>query len=370
MKRIVSLVAVAALTIGLSMPVFAAESTRTDKILAQNAYPSQITISGKSVNGSAGDYDLGTLTPQDENIIEIRLTEDMFEWDGGGVGNADTLSASQISVGKVEVKYSAGTAKQILQSVSLDAKAGVVRVKFAREHVSTKALDFDFSVYLNVAGKKQSSYTANFTGTFENDTVEVYGDEPYLSLEGRVAQAMSGVSKIELDVGSGVSLYARLQNGKRYYAAAGINPDAKDERVFGDYSSVETAYTLNLIGFDSASDYVKLDVGGGYEVYGDGMKYLGKSDGELPVSGKYYLSTKKLDVTGDTDTDDEPITADPDEPTDEPDEPDAPLGVGGSGGGGTNPNTGDRNFVPIALGGGAAALIIAVVALGKSGKKK
>ena len=328
MKKIVSLALAAVLALGMSATAFAA----VDSGASINGMVGSLSL-GYSASPGNDSVDLGTVDPNSSAVIYIYLTQEMFSWDNNsGTADGTVLTSSQISSGKLTTRVSTSAGSKAIDSVTLDKRNGRIEIEFAEELVSTSELDFEFTVYLNIDGSRQSDYSMTFYGTFENDVIDVYGDEDYVDLSyGVVAEAQEYNSGVEMDLGNGVSIHTKLFKGKSYYGTATRESDEADDAVLKQYPDIDNVVTLKTVGLNSTGDVVKLDTDySDYYVYDKDMNYLGQSNQMLPYSTKYYLANRQLDVT-DADDDTEEVDA-PEESTSNPE-------TGGDGSAASNANT-------------------------------
>lgn len=265
---------------------------------------------------------LDDLTVTGDDEITLEFNSDFFLWEEGKPTPAVWMTNSLMRNGRVSAKLLSGQNSNLVDSVDIkyDSGRAYVRVKFVERFVSTRDRDFHFSVALAVDGKVVRDTEAVIAGTMTNDTIPVYRDTDYVDLSyGEVAEAMESISRIEVDLGSGVSVFTRMTKGKLYYGTATTDPDNRDYDIMDRYRDIETVYNLSTVGLNSTGNTVKIDLSGRYHVYDRNLAYLGTTSERLPYSTKYYVSTRKLDIREDdvvaVDGDDYDIVDEPDPPT-------------------------------------------------------
>lgn len=371
MKRVLSLLLAAATAAAMSATAFAASQFGgliTGHVHQGNQIPVGASgwmagdITDMTVSGNTVTYNRD-INPNSRANDYINLTHDMFD----PSGDRNLMSANELRSAKVEVKTSTRSGSQAIDGVTLSQRDGRIEIRYARELVKTEGMDFELTINLRVDGRNYNNLGITFVGTVANDVIDVYGDYDSVDLsEGTVAEAMEHNSKIEVDLGNGVTLHTKFFKGKKYYGTATRDHDESDEAVIKKYPDIDNVLTLKTVGLNSTGDIVKLAVDySDYYVYDKNMKYLGQSKDMLPYSDKYYLANRKLNASGndnvveeDPSSGDDGNTEDPGEPTYVPGDND---GNGGGWFGGNNqdgsPDTGDTSYLSIAA-------LAAVVSLG------
>jgi len=287
MKKILSLVLATAMLLGTFSVAYAASTPK-------------ITGMEKPLSvGYSGSTDLGTIAPQDNRVITINLTDDMFTWNEskGTATDATTptqLTSAQIRDAKLTVKTS-GSTSRVLNNVSINNSKGVIEVDFIKELVGTKEVDFNFDVYLLIDNQRQQNHSINFSGTMANPVIDVYSDTDYEDISnGEVVEAQDTIRSIDLEIGCGVTLTTRISNGKKVYATATYG---EDDRFMRDNRKVEEVIVLKTSGLTAGSTTVKLDSEyRDYYIYDADGKYLGRGRDKLDLSTRYYLASSKLDI--------------------------------------------------------------------------
>lgn len=378
MKKVLALVLVAILAIGMSTMTFAAvpkvNSTNPWSNLTNGTATWPATLSdgygtityGTSSFGKAayGPEPVNQTVTYSKNIVPfdkvkdyINLYSDMFNWDnlaaGTTVPSNTLLTAANIRDSKFAVRTSVGAGSKAVDSVAIDTKIGAITIKYVTEWVSVKDLDFEFTVYLTVNGKRQDNQGLTFVGTLANDITEVYENDDYVDTSaGVIAHAQEFVPKIEVDLGNGISIHTKFFKDKKYYGTSTRDSDEADDVVFSKYPDVDNVVTLKTVGLNSTGDIVKMSTDySDYYVYDADLNYLGRASEMLPYSAKYYLANRELNVTGDID--------------DEISEPEVSPTPGGTTGG-NNPNTGADGMINVAV----VAAVMSLAAAGAVSLKK
>lgn len=232
--------------------------------------------------------------------LTVNFDSSFFEWDVAPSTTA-YLTKSNIKAGKVDVRILKSKNSDVVDSAEIryDNGNAYLQVFFVEDFVSTKSKDFEVDVVLTVNKKYIKDTALTISGTIENEIVDVYEDDDYVDLSGgQVADAQDSVKNIDIEIGDGVTVHARMSKGKLYYGVATMDLSSSDEDTIDKYPEIEYVITLNTIGLNSSSNTVSLDYGSKLHVYNSNMEYLGTTDEKLPYSTKYYLSTRELTVDG------------------------------------------------------------------------
>jgi hypothetical protein len=274
--------------------------------------------------GYSGDSYLGDISPQDERVEYIDLTDAMFTWDEEiehddqeEVATPTSLTSSQIRDARLTVR---ATNSKVLENVSIDTSKSRIEIDFADELVGTKEIDFDFDVVLSIDGRRQNDYAISFSGTFGNPVYEVYGGAESEDISGgEVAEAQEYVKAIKLDVGAGVTINTRMMDNSRIYATATRTPDKADENVFEEYKEIQDVINLKMEGVPTSATVTLGAEYGDYFVYCSKGNYLGRGDDDLKLVDKYYLSSKMaVDYVNDNSPDKDKDNDEPTQPSTEP----------------------------------------------------
>lgn len=353
MKKLVSLLLAAAITIGMTSAVFAANPKITKQI------------------APLADYYAGDVTPGTK--IFLPLVQDAFE------GATEALTAADVRTSSITVKYTAKAGPKAIESVAIkedsNKKPGVL-VTLVEPFVSTKPLDFEITITLYISGKRQS-HSTYVSGTLTNDEQDVYSDTDYIDLsDGSVAVCSESASKVETFLGNGVTMFARMVKGKSYAGIATVEPTESDINILEQYPDIVEVYNLTLTGLSGTGKIVQIDSTASH-VYDGDLNYLGTADGLLPLHTKYFIAQNKLDViaAGEDEPEDsedeyyEDETSDDYNP-DEVDDNDAMAAVSPSGNKSDNPDTGIPPLFGISMTAGMLSLGAMGAVCLKDGKKR
>lgn len=376
MKKVLALVLASVMALGMSVMSFAADNKITG--LASNdamekSYSRSIgtssysSMTGNSVSNQTVSY-TNTIVPFDKTKDYIDLFRSMFTWNNSLTDAR--LSAAEIRTSKLAVRTSVSSGSKAVESVSIDNKNSRIEIKYVEEYVSTKDLDFNFTVYLTIDGKRYTDAGLTFVGTMANPITQVYADDDYVDTSyGQIAEAMDFVKDIEVDLGNGVSIFTKMFKGKKYYGTSSRDSDAEDSVVFSKYADIDNVVTLKTVGLNSTGDIVQLNTDySSYYVYDKDLNYLGRSNELLPFSTKYYLANKEIDIIeGEEGVIGEESTETPEEES--LDEGGAEgAGSGGANKSGTSPDTGTNSLLNVAV--VAAMASLAVVGMASLRQKK
>ena len=358
MRKIVCMMMAATLAIGMNAVTFAADYRAEAQVENLGyAYKSEVATD-KVVN-------MGTISPDDKATANFPLVYEMFEADAPeGKAGSDALSEADMRTAGIEVKRKDVKGADAVKSVALDKKNGAVVVIFADSMVKAEDLDFEVAIYLVVNGKRYDDMGLTIKGTLANKFEEVYADDDFVDLsDGKVVLAVDRVQKIEVYLGSGVSVFASFTKDKHYSGTATTKPDADDDDILSKYSDIVDVVNVKVSGIKADGNVVKIDADYDFYVYDGNMKYIGRASEMLPLATKYYLAQKELDVKAADDGNDEPDTSKADE-TSKPVLNDAEPGFEG------NPDTGDSNFKMIAAVLAGVALVVICVVVARRPKKR
>jgi hypothetical protein len=318
-----------------------------------SAATNKITLSGYGWSSSADNYkNMGSISP---DRAEIKLYLDNTDF---GLLATDTLTTSLLSNAKIDVTAKKTNGYACLDSVKLKndstQKKVYVEVKFIKELVSTKSVDFDYTIALTVKGKKQTDTELTIAGTMENEKIEVDEDTDTVDLsDGAYAEASEYSKSVEIEAGNGVYVTINMFKDQKYYCKAIMDVVGDDKTLVDKYPQIDTVVQLNTINIPKSAA-VKFDMSDKYYVYDAAGKYIGTSADKLPMSAKYYLSTSKIDM-GDT------TVEEPSDSTTAPSEPANPItgGDDAAPNANDNPGTGANGFVNVAVVAGLVALAAA-----------
>lgn len=336
MKKVLALVLVAVLSLGMMVTSFAANSSTVDLDAA---------LGLSDVKGATTDSG-------SEEDLDLRADAALYLSIPGATA---ATTEAQLKKDKITIQRTISSGSNIIRDIDFvtegkgTGKYVAVRIRFVEEFVSTKDVDFSMTVYLAQKGKRQDKTAIELTGTFGNDVETVEEDRDYVDLSDKIVAEADGYnSKIEVYGGNGVSLMTKMMDGKKYYFTVDMDVDSSDEKVLNKYPDV-VVYNLNMVGFSTGAKMVKFDLDGDkYYVYNEKGEAVGTTADLLTFSKKFYLSEKKLDMSGIAEV----------EESDDVDASEAPA-ESSVANNNNNPNTGVNGFANIAVVAGVVALAAA-----------
>jgi len=254
--------------------------------------------SGAFLNGKSISYSyLSALEVDVGDEFLIPFTAAFFTWDGQAPYGETAVTSAQLSAGKIKLSSSNKKGSKAFEEIKLVQQNGraYLRVKFAKDNVGTKDLDFEANLYLTVNGTRHTGSYLPLSGTLVQKVEEVWSGEDYYDIsDGTVLEPQEYVRNIELYLGAGVTMYVNLNKGTKYSGTAKAEISSQDERIIDKYPSIEEVIVLNTVNLNKASNKVTFTDYDKYHVYNADGKYLGLSTEKLPYSKKYYLSSKKI----------------------------------------------------------------------------
>lgn len=287
-------------------------STRADGIntaakLGQNY--SWVTKGGRVVGVGAIE------TPQAGDEYLIHFSPQFFTWDGDMPA---TVTLSSIR-SKISLRQSTSNGNRIFEKIELTSAKGeaVVRIKYKEAIPHTREIDFKATLYMAVRGARDEDSQLYIEGKYgDEDPVEFYSEDKDIDISyGEVGKAMETIRNARVDIGNGIVINVPvLRQNTRFYGAAVTGPvDLADEEILDEYPDIMEIYTLYTLGLNGAESTVNIDSYGGYHVYDGELNYLGQHIKNLPLSTKYYLAAKQLDIAPDIEDDDDPFDDEPPE---------------------------------------------------------
>ena len=164
----------------------------------------------------------------------------------------------------------------------------------------TDGMDIDFTAVIQQGGRDIASFTGSIN--YGNAYVNVFGNDEYVNAEkGLIVVAREYNNKLEVDLGDGISLNTSVHKGRNYWAWAESGANEEDASVLKSYPFIQETMILDWLGYNEMMSTVKLNgFGNAFWVYtlndeGD-LVYLERSDKELPLHKKYFLSSRELDI--------------------------------------------------------------------------
>ena len=359
MKKVLSLVLAVVLAFGMCTVAFAA-TNKIEYAGGVASYHIGSSSSGTAVSGN-DSYDWsGSISKEFlEADEELKVYIDASNFNN----LTGVLTTSKLSTGNITVKKKVSKGSDLINSIEFknDGTTGVyVKIKLIDPFVSTAEKDLDFTIYLAHKGSKLSDTELNITGTMRNEEIEVDEGEDEVNLsEGAYAKAIAYIKSIKVDAGNGLYINTKFFEDKKYYAKAVQDVSAADDAILSQYPEIDTIYTLYSINMNSAGNTVEFDIDETYYVYNADGQYIGTTADKLPMSSKYYLATKKIDMGADVtegDGDTTPVDVEQGDWGGD----DVPANAN------DNPGTGANGFVNVAV----VAGLVAIVAAGAVSRKK
>ncbi len=243
------------------------------------------------------------------DVLEFPLTANMFEWSDGSVGGAGIpVTKAQLSKAKVDIKYS-GSDTSMIKSISIEEsknysltgkqKTAYVRVVFKDTSTAVDPVNFRISLYLTYKNSRNETSKAVIEGSFQAPTISVSANKDYVDIsKGQVLVPTEFIRSIDVDIGAGVIIKARLYADNRYYGKAEERRGSADDAVLAKFDSIEYILFLSTKNLKASGNIVDLSAYNNMYVYDGTGKYLGTADSLLPYSDKYFLSYKQINMTG------------------------------------------------------------------------
>jgi len=348
MKKVLSLVLAAVMAFGMSAVAFASDVEGKNLLtfgassVANNDYVrpgDKVQIIYYVLQDGAGSYYDLTLTAfsREKYTLKKKLSK-------GG----ELLKECKL---KNVSRVPDGSGGYLTDAAGKEVKGVVMEAEFADPFVSTSDKDFDYTFYLAKSGTKMADTERYLVGTMENEVIEVDEDDEVNLSEGQVAKCITYTKAIQVDTGNGLFINTKMFEDKKYYAKSVQDITAADDEIIGKYPEIDTIYTLYTINMNSAGNTVEFDIDDTYYAYNADGKYIGTTNDKLPMSKKYYLATKKIDMAGveETPADETPVDLDNSVTGGD----DVPANLN------DNPGTGANGFVNVAVAMGLVALAAA-----------
>lgn len=283
--------------------------------------------------------------------IEFGFTADMFTWeDSKGVAQTAAgtdwakTAPKESHLSKVKVRLSDKKNTGNFKKLAMDGAKFVMQVEDF--FTGVKDVEGNFTIQLQYNGKTGGDATSwDFVVTNEEEIVDE-GQETAMGGTGKYLKADATVRGLEIETDGTLFFTTNMSSGAKLFVAVTTDLSSADEELILKFAELDSIYTVHQNGLRAASTTAEfVDMDATYHVYDADFNYIGTTDDKkLPYSGKYYLTTKKIDLGGTEVT--EPVepepTPDPTTPTPDPEVP----GTGGDDGAEApsnptfNPNTG------------------------------
>lgn len=255
------------------------------------------TLNGKALTSNQYLGDL-TLSPGTEILFELYSFH--FNWTNGKPGPTASVTQSQLRNGNITVRSSKRSGSDLLDSIDFYTKNGktYVRVKFKDELVSVDEKKFDFTISLYHNGSRNKTTEVEVAGILRNPIVYLDANQDYVDLSGgQVAKPSSSYSNVEIYTGNYLTVHARLFSSRKYYAKSNTNYSRDDEEMLFKYPEIVDVYNIKHVNLVANSTTVSFDLDDRYYVYDGDGNYLGTSNNKLPFHTKYYLTTKRINLS-------------------------------------------------------------------------
>lgn len=305
MKKVIGLLTAALLAVTMCTGVFAAAAPPAVKEINTASFQRNLATSGTVLYNSkaAAVSKLTELAAKAGDELRIYLTPDMFLGTDGKTlataANPKIVVREQLRGAKITLRKSSSKGSAAFESVGLKydkTKGAYISVQFVKTYPDTKDIAFNTVLYLYEDGKRIDATKITLSGTLANEVVVIDADSDYVDLsEGRVAEAIENVRKIEVYAGSYVTVFTAVTRGKKIYATCTTDIADGEDAIFKAYPGVADVYTLTTLNLRPASKAVKFDLDDVMYVYGADGKYLGTSNNTLAFSEKYYVSEEKYE---------------------------------------------------------------------------
>lgn len=374
MKKVLSLVLAAVLVFGMASIGFAATATAGKTIsLGDSGY--ETDGKGFVFTGNKGqlffyeNVDYTTVVNIDkiqaDTTLNLAYINKATSTGGTNVALSNT-TISDLNRDKITVKRRISKGSDLIDNVKFknvtnpydaNLKSVAVQIVFIDPFVSTKEKEFDITVYLAIDGSR-TDMEWSVSGYMENPTIEVDEDDSVDLSDGEVADCVGYTKSIQIDTGNGLFINTKMFDGQKYYAKSVQEITASDDEITAKYPEIDNIYRLYTVNLKSAANTVEFDIDDSFYVYDADGKYIGMSTDKLPVSDKYYLATKKIDMGADvTEEPADEVPVDPVNPETGGD--DVPANIN------DNPGTGANGLVNVAVVAGLVALAAGAVSMKK-----
>jgi len=176
----------------------------------------------------------------------------------------------------------------------------VLQIKTKEHYATTNTDGIDWAVRVTVYKNDKKNTVGSFevSGNWKNDEIDL--DEDYYDWApggDTIIKPSVYIKKVEIDAGADVTVFAKMFNNRKYYARAYNEVKDEDDDVFNKYLEMDEVIYLDSIGLQVDGNVVKL----GHNdksliVYDKDLNRLGTTVDSLPVTSKYYIASKELDI--------------------------------------------------------------------------
>lgn len=261
------------------------------------------TNSGAFLNGKSLSYgEVTSLVVEPGDELLIPFTANFFTWDGTPPYGGSPVTTTQLRQGKIDVRSTNRRGGNIYESgtpdiVNRDGRA-YVRLKFAKDYSSLKDIEFSLTIFLTVDRSRDTASQLEIYGLLEREVFDIYEGGYYDISDGSVIRADTYIRNVELYLGNGVTMYTNLLADKHYSGTASNEILPQDEELLRKYPSIDEIIRIKTNSLTQLNSRVLFDTGrANYYVYNSNGEYLGRSNTRLPYSPIYYLSSKQIDMS-------------------------------------------------------------------------
>lgn len=343
MKKVLSLVLAAALSVGMTTAAFAKTDTVKDYTASEAAKNIKLVhnINGDWTDaiGNYKEYKVGEVkdnktteleTAVDGQFIEtyIIVKDGTTESTTGKVPNYDGYQFVTNQMAKkwdLEVKFN--SASTVFKDVDIAyatgttyAGAAMIKYEFRDVLVSTGAKESKDKIYVYADGKKTTKGFIEVKGKLKNVELTIKEDEidnpntfeiDSTSADSRFINVKGYISKAEITADNDTIITTRLYKQKYYVRVSQEYTDVAvalmDKWSFNDYVKVEQigltdTSTISWPDRDGVEYVYTFTADSNYDAVANTvqLKYLGKSNAALPFAGEkeqfFFFSSKELDI--------------------------------------------------------------------------
>ena len=233
-------------------------------------------------------------------VYTFPLTADMFTQFAATGSAGAPIALSQLRGSNIDVKYTCNRSN-VVKEISLitaqfnGVETACVKLEFAEKLVSVKPVDFKLTLYLTVDGKRNEASAVTISSKFENEEMKI--DKTYDSVSiasGQVLSSSAYIAELDIDIGADVHLFARIQEGQKYYAVASNALENSDNNMIEQFPKIVTAIHIRAVNLRPVGNCISMNDIGYYYVYTGNGVFLGDTTERLPYHDLYYLTSEKI----------------------------------------------------------------------------
>jgi len=289
------------IVLGVSVPAFAAVG-------------SEDVITGiiSPIDTNMTSYNLETTTPGTDLVFP--LTADMFTWKSGKTYGKEPVTERQIRGLTIWYNATKGKREDSIYSIKFadttfnGKKTRAVKVEFIDDLISTSDLSYGIAVSFIFQKSQIEESRISLIGTIKNKVIDVDSYDDYINLKPHeIILATENVTKLEIYAGNSISVRPRLEKNKKYYLKVRDEFLSEDRAFINKYPSIVAEISLTTINLNRAEVFI--DNYPECYVYDEKGAYLGMTETWLPLSKKYFVSEKQLNISGGTSTSSKPASS-------------------------------------------------------------